>query len=188
MKMWNPSLISLAIIDLEILIGLYSNPRPSISYRSACAPSEDSDQPAQSCSVISLRRATHEYPRIPSGNCMRSLLFHALSKTVSWCQRRQHFFPFRIDPFPEGKIIMRITLILSLRANKHLKGCLWKQGNINRRVSLFIYIEDIYSFAVNTINIVIECNENISIYTNAKHKWKFECFHFTRWKILWYSL
>ena len=29
-------------------------------------------------------------------------------------------------------------------------------------------IEDIYYFAVNTINIVIECNENISI-SSAKH-------------------
>ena len=32
------------------------------------------------------------------------------------------------------------------------------------------FIEDIYSFAVNTINIVIECNENISIFTSAKHE------------------
>ena len=50
------------------------------------------------------------------------------------------------------------------------------------------YIEDIYSFAVNTIYIVIECNENINIFTSAKHEWKFECFHYTRWKLLWYSL
>ena len=49
------------------------------------------------------------------------------------------------------------------------------------------YIEDIYSFAVNTINIVIECNENISIFMSAKHEWKFECFHYTRWELLWYS-
>ena len=48
------------------------------------------------------------------------------------------------------------------------------------------YIEDIYSFTVNTINIVIEWNENISIFTSAKHEWKFECFHYTRWKFLWY--
>ena len=27
-----------------------------------------------------------------------------------------------------------------------------------------------YSFAVNTINIFIECNENISIFTIVKHK------------------
>ena len=27
-----------------------------------------------------------------------------------------------------------------------------------------VYIEDIYSFAVNIINIVTECNENISIF------------------------
>ena len=32
------------------------------------------------------------------------------------------------------------------------------------------YREDIYSFAVNTKNIVIECNENISIFTSAKHE------------------
>ena len=51
-----------------------------------------------------------------------------------------------------------------------------------------MYIEDIYSLAVNTINIVIKCNENISIFTNAKHEWKFECFHYTRLKYLWYSL
>ena len=49
-------------------------------------------------------------------------------------------------------------------------------------------IEDIYSFALNTINIVIEWNENISIFTRAKYEWKFECFHYTRWKFLWYSL
>ena len=36
-------------------------------------------------------------------------------------------------------------------------------------MKLFKYIEDIYSFAVNTINIVIECNEN-SIFMSAKHK------------------
>ena len=38
-------------------------------------------------------------------------------------------------------------------------------GDTNTR-----YIEDIYSFAVTTINIVIECNENISIFTIAKHE------------------
>ena len=32
------------------------------------------------------------------------------------------------------------------------------------------YIDDIYSFAVITINIFIECNENISIFTSAKHE------------------
>ena len=41
-------------------------------------------------------------------------------------------------------------------------------------------IEHMYSFAVKTINIVIECNENISIFTSAKHEWKFECFHYPR--------
>ena len=51
-----------------------------------------------------------------------------------------------------------------------------------------IWISSIYSFAVNTINIVIEWNENISIFTSAKHEWKFECFHYTRWTFLWYSL
>ena len=38
-------------------------------------------------------------------------------------------------------------------------------------ISISKYIEDIYSFAVNTINIVIESNENLSIFTtSAKHK------------------
>ena len=46
------------------------------------------------------------------------------------------------------------------------------------------YIEDIYSFVVNTINIFIECNENISIFMSAKHEWKIECFHYTGWKYL----
>ena len=55
-------------------------------------------------------------------------------------------------------------------------------------ISISKYIEDIYSFAVNTINIVIESNENLSIFTSAKHKYKFECFQYTRWNILWYSL
>ena len=32
------------------------------------------------------------------------------------------------------------------------------------------------------------CNENISIFTSAKHKWKFDCFHYSRWNFLWYSL
>ena len=32
------------------------------------------------------------------------------------------------------------------------------------------YIEDIYSFEVNTRNICMECNENISIFTSAKHE------------------
>ena len=31
-------------------------------------------------------------------------------------------------------------------------------------------IEDIYSFAVTTINIFIKCNESISIFTSAKHE------------------
>ena len=31
-------------------------------------------------------------------------------------------------------------------------------------------VKDIYSLAVTTINIVIECNENISIFTSAKHE------------------
>ena len=36
--------------------------------------------------------------------------------------------------------------------------------------SHFLYIEDINSFAVNTKNIFIECNENISIFTSAKYE------------------
>ena len=33
-----------------------------------------------------------------------------------------------------------------------------------------------------------QCNENISIFMSVKHEWKFECFHYTRWKFLWNSL
>ena len=51
-----------------------------------------------------------------------------------------------------------------------------------------VYIEVIYSFAVNTKNIFIECNENISIFTSAKHEWKCKCFHYTRWNFFWCSL
>ena len=32
------------------------------------------------------------------------------------------------------------------------------------------YKEDIYSVAVNTTNIFIECNENINIFMSAKHE------------------
>ena len=49
-------------------------------------------------------------------------------------------------------------------------------------------IEDIYLFTVNAINIFIKCNEKISIFTSAKHEWKFKCFHYTRWNFLRYSL
>ena len=39
---------------------------------------------------------------------------------------------------------------------------------LHRRWGDVVYVEDIYSFAVNTINIVIECNENISIFTEKE--------------------
>ena len=45
-----------------------------------------------------------------------------------------------------------------------------------RVVILNDYIEDIYSFSVNTINIVIEWNENISIFTSSKHEWNLNVF------------
>ena len=32
------------------------------------------------------------------------------------------------------------------------------------------YIEDFYSFVMNTINIFIACNENISIFMSVKHE------------------
>ena len=38
--------------------------------------------------------------------------------------------------------------------------------------STYIYREDIYSFAVDTINIVIECNENISIFHECEARVK----------------
>ena len=42
---------------------------------------------------------------------------------------------------------------------------------IQHNISALKYIKDIYnSFAVNTINIFIKCNENISMFTGAKHK------------------
>ena len=43
---------------------------------------------------------------------------------------------------------------------------------------MFVYISGIfsYSFPVNTLDIFIECNENISIFTSAKHEWKFDVF------------
>ena len=44
------------------------------------------------------------------------------------------------------------------------------------------YRENIYSFAVNTINIFIECNENM-IFTSAKHEWKFEFFSLHEMKL-----
>ena len=44
----------------------------------------------------------------------------------------------------------------------------------NKKTAFYLlyvrYIKDIYSLAVNTINIVIEFNENISILTSAKHE------------------
>ena len=40
---------------------------------------------------------------------------------------------------------------------------------------------------MNSIGIFISCNENIQIFTRALHSWKYWCFHYTRWKYLWYS-
>ena len=70
--------------------------------------------------------------------------------------------------------------------NSNSNASQWRNNSISKTVAHVseeeLHIEDIYSFAVNTINIFIQCNENISIFTSAKHEWKFECFHFTRWK------
>ena len=64
------------------------------------------------------------------------------------------------------------------------RGCLfsWYLKNWLRYLSNYQQWRYLLSFDVNTINIVIECNENISIFTSAMHVWKFECFHYTRWK------
>ena len=51
---------------------------------------------------------------------------------------------------------------------RHFSPSIYRQCVPREHNSL--YIEDIYSFAVNTINIVIEYNENISIFTSAKHE------------------
>ena len=53
---------------------------------------------------------------------------------------------------------------------------IWSVSTLFAQAHLSRYIEDIYYFAVDTINIVIECYENISIFTSAKYEWKFECF------------
>ena len=45
------------------------------------------------------------------------------------------------------------------------------------------YIEDIYSLAVNTINIVIECNENISIFHECEARVKIWMFSLHEMKI-----
>ena len=47
---------------------------------------------------------------------------------------------------------------------------LWEKINKINKKPIVCYIEDIYSFAMNTINIFIKCNENISIFTSAKHE------------------
>ena len=60
-----------------------------------------------------------------------------------------------------------ITTNASISLHMHIFyfGC-----NIHHSLDFAKLIEDIYSFAVNTINIVIECNKNISIFMSAKHE------------------
>ena len=55
------------------------------------------------------------------------------------------------------------------KENQNLCFCPEIQKNIMWTAPLicsYVYIEDIYYFAVNTINIFIQCNKNISIFTS----------------------
>ena len=51
-----------------------------------------------------------------------------------------------------------------------------------------VYIEDIYSFAVNTVNIVIEGNDNMSIFTSRSTSENLSVFVARNENFLWYSL
>ena len=55
-------------------------------------------------------------------------------------------------------------------------------------LTIIAYIEDIYSFAVNTINIVIECNEKHQYFHECEARVKIWMFSLHEMKILWYSL
>ena len=57
-----------------------------------------------------------------------------------------------------------IFLKCTLTSTQKLSEC-YPEEFEDRALDILQYIEDIYSFAVNTINIFIECNENISIFT-----------------------
>ena len=64
-------------------------------------------------------------------------------------------------------IPVRIFNVNSVQRNIGPLGCLHVP---NVTAITTADVEDIYSFAVNTINIFIEGNANISIFTRAKHE------------------
>ena len=109
----------------------------------------------------------------------------------SWSSHAQ--IPFQWPYYVPGQLSM-IRILPSghmtfmqrrLNVDATSQRCIDVVATLYRR---HVYIEDIYSFTVNTKNIFIECNENISIFTSAKHEWKCKCFHYTRWKCFWCSL
>ena len=118
------------------------------------------------------------------------LFFSPLSFAFLWIPSINMYLFICFLCFLSFLSIFSLSLDLETTKIAHKGSCdIKKINNSNLQgPCLFLDIEDIYSFAVNTINIVIECNENISIFTSAKHEWKFECFHYTRWKFLWHSL
>ena len=66
----------------------------------------------------------------------------------------------------------------TLSSTKTKPENVWAESNANTKITdhVGLNIEDIYSFAVNTIYIVIECNENISlwkIWMFSLHEMKF---------------
>ena len=84
---------------------------------------------------------------------------------VSCCNLSNHLtFTTFWTVSADDKLIMIFFIVLEKALIFHIKAYfLGKQQ----------YIEDIYSFVVNTkenaLNIFIECNENISIFMSAKH-------------------
>ena len=125
---------------------------------------------------------------MPTGLCLYQIIikiFQTIKKSLSAQEFGLEIYSGEITR--KKSIIVLLAWYMSPSNIIKLSQIVWelwvRQANQNWKD-----IEDIYSFAVNTINIVIEWNENISIFTSAKHKWKFECFHYTRWKLLWYSL
>ena len=60
----------------------------------------------------------------------------------------------------------------TLSSTKTKPENVWAKSNENTKITdhVGLNIKDSYSFDVNAINTVIECNENISIFTSAKHE------------------
>ena len=65
---------------------------------------------------------------------------------------------------------------------------LHKEETIVRQYACYIRHRGYLLFCCEYHKYFYKCNENISIFTSEKHEEKFECFHYTRWNFLWYSL